>query len=68
MHSYSFQDTELKLHCNIQDSPGRVVKGLTILWYSRWLRNKGLIPQKTLIQHAFAQFSRYRTETSQVRQ
>ena len=46
MHSHSFQDTELKLHWHIQNSPRRVVKGLTILCYFRWLRNKGLISQK----------------------
>ena len=66
MHSHSFQDTELKLHRYVNDSPGQVVEGLTILCYPRWLRNKGLIPQKMLIQHAFAQFSRYRAETLQV--
>ena len=32
------------------------------------LRNKGLITQKTLFQHAFTQFSRYRVETLRVRQ
>ena len=65
----SFQDTELKLHryTYVNDSPGQVVEGMTILWYPRGLRNKGLITQKTLIQPAFAQFSRYRAETSQVR-
>ena len=39
---------------------------MTILRYPRGLRNKGLITQKTLFQHAFAQSSRYRVETSQV--
>ena len=68
MRSHSFQDTELKLHRYVNDSPGQVVEGLAILRYPVGLRNKGLITQKTLIRHAFAQFSRYRVETSQVRQ
>ena len=46
MHSHSFQDTELKLHRYVNDSPGQVVEGMTILWYSRGFRNKGLITQK----------------------
>ena len=58
MISHSSQDTELKLHRYVKDSPVQVVDGLTILRYSRGLRNKGLITQKTLFQHAFAQFSR----------
>ena len=31
MHSHSFQDTELNLHRYVNDSPGQVVEGLTIL-------------------------------------
>ena len=31
MHSHSFQDKELKLHRNVDDSSGQVVKGLTFL-------------------------------------
>ena len=68
MNSHSFQDTELKLHRYVNDSPGHVVVGLTILRYPVGLRNKGLITQKTWIQHAFAQFLRYRVETLQVLQ
>ena len=68
MRSHSFQDTELKLYRYVNDSPGQVVEGLAILRYPVGLRNKGLITQKTLIRHAFAQFSRYRVETLQVRQ
>ena len=68
MRSHSFQDTELKLYRYVNDSTGQVVKGYTILRYPERLRNKGLITQKTLIRHAFAQFSRYRVETSQVHQ
>ena len=33
MHSHSFQDTEFKLHRNINDSPGQVVEGLSITPY-----------------------------------
>ena len=44
------------------------MEGLAILRYPVGLRNEGLITQKTLIRHAFAQFSRYRVETLQVRQ
>ena len=68
MQSHYFQDTELKLYRYVNDSPRQVVKGLTILRYPVGLRNKGLITRKTLIRHAFAQFSRYRVETLQVRQ
>ena len=67
MRSHSFQDTGLKLHRYVNDSRGQVVDGLVILRYPEGLRNKGLITQKTLIRHAFAQFSRYRVEISQVR-
>ena len=35
MHLHSFQDTELKLHKYVNDSPGQVVEGLTILPFSR---------------------------------
>ena len=67
MYSHSFQDKELKLHRIVEDSPGQVVKGLTILPYPRGVTNKGLITQKTWIRRAFAQFSRWRVETSQNR-
>ena len=33
MHSHSFQDEELKLHRNVDVSPGQVVEGLTIVHY-----------------------------------
>ena len=33
MHSHSFQDTELKLHMYVDDSPGQVMEGLKILRY-----------------------------------
>ena len=39
-----------------------------ILPYPRGVRNKGLITQKTLNRRAFAQFSRFKVETSQQRQ
>ena len=64
----SFQDTELKLYRYVNDSPGKVVEGLAILRYPVGLINERLITEKTLIRHAFAQFSRYRVETSQIRQ
>ena len=48
MHSHSFQDTELKLYRYVNDSPGQVVEGLTILRYPVGLRNKGLITQKNV--------------------
>ena len=47
MHLQSFQDTEMKLHKYVNDFPGQVMEGWTILWYLRGLRNKGLITQKT---------------------
>ena len=47
MYSHSFQDKELKLHRYVNDSPRQVVNGLTILWFARWLGNKGLIIEKT---------------------
>ena len=46
MHLHSFQDTELKLHRYVNDSMGQVVKGLTILWFHRGLKNKRVITQK----------------------
>ena len=46
MHLHSFQDTELKFHMYVNDFPGQVVQGLTILWYPRMFRNNGLITQK----------------------
>ena len=48
MHSHSFQDTELILHRYVNDSPGQVVEGLTILRNPVGLRNKGLITQKNV--------------------
>ena len=33
MRSHSFQDTELKLYTNVNDSPGQVVERLAILRY-----------------------------------
>ena len=68
MQLLSFQDIELKIHRYVNGFPGVVTDGLTILRYPGGLRCKGLITQKTLFQHAFAQFSRYRVENSQVRQ
>ena len=47
VHSHSFQDEELKLHRNVDDSPGQVVEGLTILQFPQGVRNKGLITKKT---------------------
>ena len=44
------------------------MKRLTISPYPKGVGNKGLTTQKTLIKRVFAQFSRYRFETSQVRQ
>ena len=46
MHSHSFQDEELKLHRNVDDSSGQVVVGWTILRPPRGVRNKGLITKK----------------------
>ena len=40
MHSHSFQDTELKLYRYVNDSPGQVVEGLTILRFPVGLRKK----------------------------
>ena len=46
MCSHSFQDTELKLHRYLSDSPGQVVERLAFLRFPVGLRNKGLITQK----------------------
>ena len=67
MRSHSFRDTQLKLYRYVNDTLRQVVEGLTILRFPVGHRNEGLITQKTLIRYAFAQFSRYRVETSQVR-
>ena len=48
MRTHSFQDTELKLHRYVNDSPGQVVEGLPILRYPVGLRNKGLITRKNV--------------------
>ena len=48
MRSYSVQDTELKLHKYVNDTPGQVVEGLTILRFPVRNRNKGLITQKNV--------------------
>ena len=68
MHSHSFQDTKFKLLTKVKDFLEQVVEGLSILRYHVGVENKGLITQKTFIRRAFAQFSRYRVEISQVRQ
>ena len=52
----------------VNDSSEQVVEGLAILRYPVGLRKRGLITQKTLFRHAFAQFSRYRVETLPLRQ
>ena len=41
MHSHSSQDKRLKLHRYVNNSPGQVVEGLSILRYPMALRNKG---------------------------
>ena len=68
MHSHSFQDTEFKLHKYVNDSPGQVVEGLTILRYPRGVKNKGLITQKhvnsTCIRTVFKIERRNFTDTS----
>ena len=46
MHLHSFQDEELKLHRNVDDTSGQVVEGLTFLPFSIGVRNKGLITPK----------------------
>ena len=47
MHSHSFQATKFKLHRNVNEYPGQVVEGLTILLYPQGLENEGLITQST---------------------
>ena len=42
MHSHSSQDTELKLHSYVDDSPRQVEEGLMILRYPMGLKIKGL--------------------------
>ena len=45
-HSHSFQDSDLKLHRHVSDSPRQVVERLTILLNPhRWVGNKGVITQ-----------------------
>ena len=68
MHSHSFEDIELKLHRYVNDSTKEVVKRLMILPYLKRGREQRVNHSKTLIQSAFTQFSRYRVETSQLRQ
>ena len=41
MRSHSFQDTKLKLHSYVNDTPGQVVEGLAILRFPVGLRKKG---------------------------
>ena len=42
MHSYSFQDTELKLGRKVKDYPGQVVEGLKIFGVPLgWLGHTG---------------------------
>ena len=48
MRSHSFQDTELKLHRYVNDTPGQVVEGLSILRFPVGHRNEGLITQKNV--------------------
>ena len=40
MRSHSFQDTELKLYRYVNDSPGQVVEGLSILRYPSGAQKK----------------------------
>ena len=54
--SHSFQDEELKLHRNVDDSPWQVVEGLTFLPFPIGVRNKGLITQNTQIRRASHSF------------
>ena len=42
MHSHSFQDTELKLHRYVNDTPGQIMDGLTIYMHNVKLSLKGL--------------------------
>ena len=67
VHSHSFQNAGLKLHCYVSDFPRQVVQRLTILPSSGGVRNKGLTTQKTWIRPAFTQFPRSRVEISQER-
>ena len=53
MHSHSFQDIELKFHRYVNDSTVHVADWFTILPYPGWVRNRGLITQKTLHSHSF---------------
>ena len=69
MRSHSFQDTELKLYSYLNDSPGQVVEGLAILRYFVGLRNYRVNHSKNVNTTCVRTvFSRYRVETSQVRQ
>ena len=69
MHSHSFQDTELKLHRYVNDSPGQVVEGLKILRYPMGLRNEWLNQSKNVNLTCIRTVSKiYRVETSQIRQ
>ena len=68
MRSHSFQDTELKLHRYVNDSPGQVVEGLAILRLPRGAQKKGLITQKNVNSTCVRTVLRYRVETLQVRQ
>ena len=43
---HSFQDTELKLYRYVNDSPGQVMEGLTILRFSRLKRQKTLFDSR----------------------
>ena len=53
MHLHSFQDTELKLYSYVNESPGQVVEGLTILRYPKGFRNKGLL----VICHSLVEYA-----------
>ena len=70
VHSHSFQDTELKLHMvQRQRLPWRqVVERLTIYYCTPEGSGIRVNHSKNVNWHAFAQFWRYRVETSQVRQ
>ena len=46
MHSHSFAVTKFKLLRQVNDCMEQVVDGLTILWYPRELRDKGLITHR----------------------
>ena len=61
MKSWNFTGTSATLW-------DRSWKGWRFYHLPTGVRNKGLITQKTWIQRAFAQFSRWRVETSQERQ